>query len=70
MDTAHNPSPEFGGQCAFAMSIGKKHVTGRENCHLVRDGKKYLFSNPVARFLWQIMPGRKQKAEANWSSSS
>jgi hypothetical protein len=69
MDTASNQPPEFDGQCAFALSTGKKGVHGKENCHLVQDGKKYLFSNPVAKFLWRILPGRKMKAESAWRDS-
>lgn len=66
MNTESNQSPEFEGQCAFALSTGKKEVEGKENCYLVQGGKKYLFSNPVAKFLWRILPGRKEKAESTW----
>jgi hypothetical protein len=62
-----NP-PEFNGRCAFAVSLGKKEVAGRTECHAVQDGKTYLFSNPVAKFLWSILPGRKHKAESVWRS--
>jgi hypothetical protein len=60
-------SPEFKGQCAFAVSLGKNGVAGKESCSAVQDGKKYLFSNPIAKFFWQVLPGRREKAEANWS---
>ncbi len=60
-------SPEFDGQCAFALSTGKKGVAGKQSCYAIEDGRKYLFSNPVARFLWRVLPGRKKKAEENWS---
>lgn len=59
---------EYGGECAFAVSLGKKGVPGKPGVYSVRDGKKYLFSNPVAKFLWSVLPGRKDKAEANWSA--
>ncbi len=59
---------EFDGQCAFAVSLGKKGVQGKPNHNVVRDGKKYLFSNPVAKLLWSLLPGRRAKAEANWSA--
>lgn len=58
---------EFGGECAFAVSLGKKGVPGKPGVYTVRNGKKYLFSNPVAKFLWSILPGREEKARANWS---
>lgn len=60
-------SPEFNGQCAFALSTGKKGVAGRPELHTVQHGKRYLFSNPVAKFLWFVLPGRRKKAELNWS---
>ncbi|WP_421774297.1 hypothetical protein [Gracilimonas sp.] len=69
MDTESQQSSEFDGQCAFALSTGKKGVHGKENCYLVQDGKKYVFSNPVAKFLWRILPGRVKKAEAAWQDS-
>lgn len=59
---------EFNGNCAFAVSLGKKSVPGCESCYLMQDGKKYLFSNPVAKLLWRVIPGRMKKAESNWSA--
>ena len=56
----------FGGQCAFAVSLGKKDVMCNGKHYIVRDGKKYHFSNPVAKFLWKVIPGSKQKADSNW----
>jgi hypothetical protein len=64
----NTPTPEFKGQCAFALSLGKQGVTGSESCYSIRDGKKYLFSNPVAKFLFAILPGRKEKAESHWKN--
>lgn len=67
MSKESNHDPEFQGQCAFALSTGKKGVEGKENCYLIQDGKRYLFSNPVAKFLWRILPGRREKAESTWT---
>lgn len=61
------PVAEFNGECAFAVSLGKQGVTGRHNCQAKRNGKRYLFSNPVARLLWWILPGRRQAAERHWA---
>ncbi len=58
----------FEGHCAFAVSTGKKDVEGKESCYLVHDGKKYLFSNSVAKFLWRIIPGCKKRADSIWSA--
>lgn len=68
MTPQSEPSPEFGGQCAFAVSAGKKGVPGNEKYAVVRDGKKYLFSNPIAKLLWFIVPGSRKKADSNWSA--
>ena len=65
MKPQSEPSPEFDGQCAFAVSVGKKGVKGKPTCSAIQDGKKYLFSNPIAKFLWSVLPGRKQKAKTN-----
>ena len=66
METQHDQNAEFGGECAFALSTGKKGVHGKNNLYVIRDGKKYLFSNPVAKFLFKILPGRREKAEQTW----
>ena len=58
--------PEFDGKCAFAVSLGKRDVPGNSRHTLTADGRTYVFSNPVAKFLWRILPGRRRKAEANW----
>lgn len=67
MNEGYERTAEFDGQCAFALSAGKKGVAGKQTCHTVEDGKRYLFSNPVAKFLWRVLPGRKKKAESHWS---
>jgi len=61
--------PQFDGHCAFAVSLGKTEVPGKGTCQAVRDGKTYFFSNPIARFLWSVLPGARKRAEANWRSS-
>jgi len=61
---------EFDGECAFAVSTGKRDVEGSPKHHLVQDGKTYLFKNGAARFLWKVLPGRAEKAEAVWSRPS
>ena len=58
--------PQYDGQCAFAVSLGKK-AEGMEKHQIVKDGKIYYFSNAIAKFLFKILPGRLAKAEANWN---
>ena len=67
METPPQRDPEFDGECAFALSTGKKGVAGRQDLTLEEDGRRYVFSNPVARFLWKVLPGRRAKAEATWA---
>jgi hypothetical protein len=63
------PTPaEFGGECAFSVSLGKRGVAGREGCYAIRDGRKFVFSNAVARLLWLLIPGRRRASERNWAS--
>lgn len=60
--------PEFGGECAFAVSTGKRNVPGSAKHQLTEDGKTYYFSNGVARLLWKILPNRAKKAGAVWAT--
>jgi hypothetical protein len=56
---------EFEGRCAFAVSTGKTNVMGGTDTATIK-GKTYAFSNPVAKFLFKILPNRIEKAEVNW----
>lgn len=67
MNPNESPPSEFEGECAFAVGLGKHGVAGKANWHAVHDGKHYVFSNPVARFLWRVLPGRKEAAEHRWA---
>jgi hypothetical protein len=60
--------PQFDGECAFAVSLGKSDVAGSAKHQVVADGSTYYFKNPVARFLWRILPNRSQKAEGAWAA--
>ncbi len=60
---------EFNGECAFAVSLGKLAVPGSSNHQLIEDGRIYYFKNPVARFLWRVLPNRAAKAEMTWAST-
>jgi len=59
---------EYDGHCAFAMSLGKKEVIGQQKYSLTKDGKIYLFSNPVAKILFRFLPNTQSKADGNWLS--
>jgi YHS domain-containing protein len=58
---------EFNGHCAFAVSTGKKDVTGG-NHQTIIDGKTYVFSNAIAKILFSILPNRVKKAEEVWAN--
>lgn len=59
-------APEFNGNCAFALSVGKKDVKGGKSVAVI-DGKTYAFSNPVAKILFKILPGSVKKANDVWN---
>lgn len=58
---------EYEGTCAFAVSTGKKNVPGDPKHSLELDGKTYYFSNPVAKFLFRLLPRQKEKADQHWN---
>jgi len=60
--------PQYDAQCAFAVSLGKE-AKGQDKYNRVQDGKLYLFSNPVAKFLWKLIPNRKEQADLKWSKN-
>lgn len=64
--TDHNTA-EFNGHCAFAVSTGKTDVKGGKHS-LTLDGKTYLFSNPIAKILFKMLPKRVGKANAVWQN--
>ncbi|MFY0687422.1 MAG: hypothetical protein JXQ90_09665 [Cyclobacteriaceae bacterium] len=56
----------YEGHCAFAVSTGKLDVMGGKH-QLEQNGKTYRFSNPVAKILFKVLPGRVKKADQNWA---
>ncbi len=62
-----NKAAEYDGHCAFALSTGKMDVKGGKHS-LKIDGKTYLFSNPVAKILFRILPNRLNKANETWEN--
>lgn len=65
----HSSQLEYDGECAFAVSTGKREVAGSPK-HAVVDGDKtYQFSNRVARLLWKVLPNRAAKADAVWAQT-
>lgn len=63
-----NTQPEFGGECAFAVSTGKRNVAGSSKHQIVDGAKTYHFSNRVARLLWKVLPNRDRRANAVWAA--
>ncbi len=57
----------YDGQCAFAVSTGKTDVKGGKHSSTV-DGKTYLFSNPIAKMLFKLLPNRIEKANKVWKN--
>lgn len=65
-DKKNDDKPKYDGYCAFAVSTGKTDVEGGKHS-LEKDGKTYVFSNWVAKFLFRILPNRAIKADKVWS---
>lgn len=60
-------TPEFDGECAFAVSLGKNDPPQSGAHQADIDGKTYFFQNPVAKFLFKTM-GRANKAHENYAA--
>lgn len=63
-----NNNLEYNGLCAFAVSTGKKDVKGGTHYATV-NGKTYVFSNPIAKLLFKLLPNRIAKADAIWNQN-
>ena len=60
-------APQFGGFCAFGVSVGKK-FDGDPRVFKVVDDKLYFNLNPEIKATWvKDIPGNVRKAERNWS---
>ncbi len=54
---------EYDGECAFAISTGKRGVAGSPKHTIIDGDRTYQFSNGVARLLWKVLPNRAAKAD-------
>lgn len=59
-------APQYGGKCAFAMSLGKDAHGSPKHWRTV-DGRLFLQSNAVAALLFRLLPGRVKAADDNWT---
>ena len=59
---------QYNGQCAFAVNTGKTNIKAGDKHTLIKDGKVYAFSNPIAKFLFKLLPNRIQKVDEVWNS--
>jgi len=57
---------EYDEKCAFAVSTGKTNVADGKHYAII-NGKKYVFSNVVAKILFKLLPNRIRKADEVWS---
>ena len=63
-DTAQ---PEYGGECAFAVSLNKSDSPETGKHRTVKDGRTFYFKNPVAKVLFNTF-NRAAKADRNWAA--
>lgn len=65
-----NPSkyaPQFGGFCAYGVSVGKK-FDGDPEVYKIVNGKLYFNLNPQIKQTWEKdVPGNLLKAEKQWT---
>ena len=66
LDNSTNQELLYDGHCAFAVSTGKTNVKGGKH-RLTIEGKTYVFSNAVAKFLFKLLPNTITKANEVWS---
>lgn len=59
----------YNGECSFALSTGKKGVPGKESITVTKDGETYRFSSPIAKLLFNLLPERKEKADATFNQA-
>lgn len=60
--------PQYGGYCAYGVSVNKKFVADPEQFDIV-DGKLYLNLDAKIRSIWlQNVPGRIADANKNWTT--
>ena len=65
-DPAHY-APQFGGYCAFGVSVGKK-FDGDPRLWTLHEGRLYLNLNPdILATFQKDVPGNVGKARANWA---
>ena len=63
-----NSPYEYNGKCAFAVSTGKTNIEGGKH-ELKIAGKKYKFSNVLAKMLFKVLPNRIEKANKAWNEN-
>lgn len=60
-------APQFGGFCAYGVSVGKK-FDGDPEVYAIVDGRLYFNLNPSIKKTWQKdVPGNIVKANKNWT---
>ncbi len=60
-------TPQYGGYCAYGVSVGGLYDVQPETAWTVTDGKLYLNKNASVKQTWiKDIPGNVSKADANW----
>jgi YHS domain-containing protein len=60
-------APQYGGYCAYGVSVGGLYDVEPDTSWSVVDGKLYLNKNPSVKQTWlKDVPGYVAKAETNW----
>ena len=68
-DSTTTTQPEYGGQCAFAVSLGKSDGPESGKHQLEQNGRVFYFKNAVAKFLFKTL-NRSDKADQKWAEQA
>ena len=62
-------TPEYDGECSFAVSLGKTDEPQSGKHRLEMDGRTFYFRNGIAKGIFKLM-NRADKADAAWAARS
>jgi len=66
-----DPTPEFGGKCAFGVSLGgpDRAPEGKAKYTVERNGKTYVLNGALPKFLFNLFPGLEARAQKKWAAA-
>ncbi len=59
--------PQYGGWCAYNMSMDGKKIVSSPEYYVIKKGKLYFFDSQVSKEKWQKVEDIKNEADNYWS---